>query len=101
MSSGVQLKKNGAVVGTGANLDVRTVGYRPRSVRVFNLGAGLASGEWFDSMPDGSVIKRVTAGTMSLVTGGNGITPLADGFRIGADANLNVTGQTIHWEAHE
>jgi hypothetical protein len=45
--------------------------------------------------------KEITAGTMSYVTGGNGITPLATGFRLGADANLNIAGQQVFFTAEE
>lgn len=100
MSSGVQLSKNGAVIGTGAALPVRTVGYRPRRVTLINEN-GLAVAEWTDTMPDGSMLKEITAGTKSFVTGGNGITPLSDGFSLGADADMNVSGEKIHWVAHE
>lgn len=98
MSSGVQLSKNGAVKGTGANLDVRTVGFRPRRVDLINL-TGLVTAVWFDTMANAAGIKRVTAGDMTAMTAG--ITPLSDGFRIGTDADLNVSGEVIHWVAHE
>lgn len=98
MSSGVQISKNGAVTGTGADLDVRTVGFRPRRVELVNL-TGLVTAVWLDSMADATGIKRITAGTMSAMT--TGVTPLSDGFRIGADADLNVDGEVIHWVAHE
>lgn len=98
MSSGVQLSKNGAVTGTGANLDVRTVGFRPRRVEIVNLD-GLVTAFWADTMADATGIKRVTAGTMSAMTAG--ITPLSDGFRIGTDADLNASGEVLHWVAHE
>lgn len=100
MSSGVQLSKNGAVIGTGADLDVRTVGYKPRRVRLINED-GLCIGEWNDTMTEGRGFKQVTAGTMSAFAAGEGITPLSDGFRIGADTDMNVSGEKIHWEAHE
>jgi hypothetical protein len=98
MSSGVQLTKNGAITGTGANLDVRTVGFRPRRVELINL-TGLVTAEWVDTMADGTGIKRVTAGDMTAMT--VGITPLSDGFRIGTDADVNGAGEQIHWVAHE
>jgi len=99
MSSGVQLSVNGAVLGTGANLDVLTVGFRPRRVTLFNED-GLATAEWTDSMADGEMLKAITAGTISMVTT-TGITPLANGFRIGADTDINVAAEKVHWVAHE
>lgn len=98
MSSGVQLSKNGAVIGTGANLDVRTVGYRPRRVELFNE-TGLVTAVWTDSMADAAGIKRITAGDATVMTAG--VTPLSDGFRIGTDADVNAVGEVIHWVAHE
>jgi len=100
MSSGVQLSKNGAVLGTGADLDVRTVGYKPRRVRLINED-GLAIAEWNDTMTEGRGFKQITAGTFSQMAAGEGITPLSDGFRLGVDADMNVSGEKIHWEAHE
>lgn len=98
MSSGVQVSKNGAVKGTGANLDVRTVGFRPRRVELVNE-TGLVTAYWADTMADATGMKRVTAGDMTMMVAG--ITPLSDGFRIGTDADLNVAGELVHWAAHE
>jgi hypothetical protein len=100
MSSGVQLSKSGAVKGTGANLDVTSVGFRPRRVELFN-NDGLVTAVWTDSMAEGRGHKRITAGTMSVIGVGLGVTPLANGFRIGADTDVNVSGEVIHWAAHE
>lgn len=100
MSSGTQLSKNGAVTGTGLALEVRTVGYRPRRVELVNA-TGLVTAVWFDSMTEGRGYKRITAGTMSQMAAGEGITPLSNGFRIGVDADLNVDGEVVHWVAHE
>jgi hypothetical protein len=100
MSSGFQLRKHGAVIGTGANLDVRVVGFRPRSVDLFNE-TGLVIAHWTETMTQGRGIKQITAGTMSQIAAGLGITPLSDGFRIGADTDVNVDGEKIHWVANE
>lgn len=98
MSSGVQLSKNGAFTGTGAELEEKTVGFRPRRVELFNE-TGLATAVWTDTMSDGKGFKRVTAGTMSEMT--LGITPLSNGFKLGADIDMNVLGEKVHWVAHE
>jgi hypothetical protein len=89
----------GSFYGTGADLNVRTVGFRPKAVHVFNVG-GLARGEWVEGMADDSAIKTITDGTISLVTA-NGITPLSDGFAFGADTDLNVSGELCRFVAHE
>ena len=100
MSSGVQISKNGAVIGTGADLDVTTVGFRPRRVEIVNTD-GLVTAVWNDCMAEGRGFKRVTAGTMSQMAAGEGITSLANGFRIGVDADVNVDGEKIVYVAHE
>ena len=100
MSSGVQVTKNGAVVGkTATNVDVTTVGFRPRRVELYNE-TGLATAIWLDTMADGEMLKTITAGTLSKVTT-TGITPLSNWFRIGQDADMNVIAETIHWVAQE
>jgi hypothetical protein len=57
-------------------------------------------GVWHKDMADASVMKVVTAGTITAETT-LGITPLSDGFQIGADTDLNVADQLIHWTAYE
>ena len=99
MSSGVARMMTGAVIGTGANLDVRTVGFRPRKVELINE-TGLATAVWTDSMADAEMFKAITAGTISKQAT-LGITPLSDGFRIGADTDLNVADEKVHWVACE
>lgn len=93
----------GTIVGTGAALTIQT-GFKPDHVRVVNE-TGLANVEWFKSMPNGHGIKTITAGTMSKITA-NGITPYegsrgadAPGFTIGADADINVATEVLHWIA--
>lgn len=99
MSSGVQRRVQGSFLGTGANLDITKVGFRPTKVVLINRG-GLATAEWNSEMPDASAAKRVTAGTLSFVTSG-GVTPLANGFRLGTDADMNVSGELVYFEAFE
>lgn len=99
MSSGVQYSRRGSFTGTGAQLDVKGVGFRPKMVKLYNV-TGLCTGYWQEGMADASVVKQVTAGTISAPTS-DGITPLADGFRLGADADLNVSAEVVHWEASE
>ena len=100
MSSGVNRVLTGAVEGVAAaDLDVRTVGFRPKKVELLNEG-GLASAVWTSSMKDGEMLKQVTAGTMTKVTA-TGVTPLSDGFRLGQDADMNVAGELVHWVASE
>ncbi len=98
MASGARRTISGSVKTTAASLEVRTIGFRPSRVKLMNVGA-LADAEWNEGMPDASMFKRVTAGTATYPLT-NGITPLSDGFRIGADTNINGTaGQTLFWTA--
>ncbi len=99
MGSGVQRMLTGKVVGTGSLLSVRTIGFRPSRVELVNE-TGLVSAEWQDSMADGDMYKRVTGGTLSKVTT-DGVTPLSDGFSLGADADVNVSDEEVHWAAYE
>jgi len=100
MSSGVQISKTGVYKGTGAAMDVRSVGFRPRRVELF-AETRLVNALWTDTMTEGRGLKRVTGGTMSLIVVGGGVTPLSDGFRIGTDADLNALDGVVHWIAHE
>ena len=99
MASGNSRVMTGSVIGTGAALDVRTVGYRPSVVQLINADSDDKL-TWTDKMADASGHKQVKAGGSSFITS-NGVTPLSDGFRLGADADLNAVGETVHWVAHE
>ncbi len=99
MSSGVSRVMTGSVTGTGSAISVRTVGYRPRVVKVYNAG-GLAWAVWTEHMADAAALKFITAGTMSEITS-DGVTPLSDGFQLGADTDLNVSGEKVYWVAYE
>jgi len=100
MASGVSRVMTGAFLGTGADLDVKTVGFRPKKVELLGE-TGLVKAEWTSSMADGLMLKQVTAGTLSMSGAGVGVTPLADGFRLGADGDLNVADEKVHWVAYE
>lgn len=99
MSSGVRKAYRGTFTGTGASLDIKVVGFRPKSVRLFNQSA-LAGGEWIETMADGAMVKEVTAGDKTFITT-QGITPRADGFNVGTDAVANGSGNLIHYIAEE
>lgn len=94
---------SGTVEGTGAALNVQ-LGFKPTRVTIFNED-GLCQLDWFNSMADNHGLKRITAGTMSKITS-NGIATYdgtaageAAGFTIGADTDVNVNGETLHYEA--
>ena len=100
MGSGIRKTLFGSFEGTGAELDVATLPFRPTAVELFNQD-GLACASWQEGMADGSMLKEVTAGTKSLITGGDGMTPLAGGFRLGADGDMNAAGEVVFWKAYE
>jgi len=99
MASGVSRVMTGSVLGTGADLDVRTVGFRPSVVQLINE-ASSDKLTWTDKMADGAGHKQLAAGASSFITT-LGITPLSDGFRLGVDADLNVADELVHWIAYE
>jgi hypothetical protein len=81
---------------TTASIDV-VCPFRPRVVHLYLSGGDEAV--WTEDMGDGAAFKRVSA-TGSLVTA-DGITPLDDGFTLGVDADLNLAGGTVYFEAQE
>ncbi len=103
MGSGGSRLMAGGVVGTGATLNVRTIGFRPSYVEIFNT-TGNAKATWVKGMADDSAQKTVDSGAgatdISLITS-LGITPLSDGFTLGADTDLNVADEQIRYVAHE
>lgn len=99
MASGVRRQVRGSFAGTGSAIDISTVGFRPNRVRLLNV-TGLATLEWTESMADAAGLKEVTDGTKSFITS-NGVTPLAAGFRLGADGDMNVSTEVVHYIAEE
>jgi len=96
MASGGDRVKTGSVVGTGALLTVRTVGFRPKRVRLFGAGAAAVDLQWNDAMPNDSGRQAIADGTNSFVSSG-GVIPLSDGFSIGTNT-VNTAAQLIYWE---
>lgn len=103
MASGGTRIFNGSFSGTGAQLDITTPGFKPRRVDLLNVG-GNCQAVWTESMADASMQKIVDSGggttDITFVTT-NGVTPLVDGFRLGADADINVSAEKVHFTAHE
>lgn len=88
-----------SVAATGAAMNVQ-LGFTPNEVYIFNRTTG-ASIRWLGSMPAAAGIKTVTAGTQTYITA-NGVTAYAGsngadsaGFTLGADANVNASGNTL------
>jgi len=82
---------------TAAEFDIEC-GFKPRYVKIVNLAATGCSLEWYEGMADASAFKRVTAGDMTVITT-LGITPLARGFTVGLDLDLNVVNEQLSWIA--
>jgi len=75
-----------------------TTGFKPRYVKVVNLGAtGLASMEWFEGMTDGTCLQVITDGTRSIST--DGIEILSYGFTVEINAEVNITNEQLSWVA--
>jgi hypothetical protein len=98
MASGGTRMKCGTFTGTGAAISITTVGFKPRRVKCFNI-SDPATIEWNEAFADDAGYQS-DAGTETYLSSA-GITPLANGFTLGVDGDVNVSGETIHWEAHE
>lgn len=97
----------GTVEGTGASIDIEC-GFVPGYVKVVNIdSATIEELEWYRGMADASAVKTVTGTVARTKITSLGITPLGDaatdtveqGFRIGADTDVNVSGETLVWFA--
>jgi len=91
------------VEGTGASIDI-FCGFVPAAVHVVNLdSATMEQLDWYRGMADASAVKTVTGTVARTKITSLGITPLGDaesdttekGFRIGADTDVNVDGETL------
>jgi hypothetical protein len=100
----------GTITGTGSAINV-TLGWKPNSVLVTNITpTNAVSIKWTNGMGTKTGIKTAATNTTfaltSFVTNTYGIsqysgsTSAAPGFTIGTDADLNVTGQTMVYEAY-
>lgn len=99
MGSGVSRVQTASVTGTGADLEVRTIGFRPSAVRVMNESGDEIT--WSDTMPDDTGLKRKGADGIASFLATLGITPLSDGIKIGADTDINASDELLHiiaWE---
>ena len=91
----------GSYIGTGSAFDITNVGFRPRSVKLTNI-TGLTTAIWQSSMPDASAFKQINhADTQNVYVTANGITPLANGFTVGTDADINTDAETVYFEASD
>lgn len=84
----------GTVTGTGAALDVEDLPFDPAAVFLVNATGPFALHS--PSMPDDSALK-VTSDAAFITS--DGITLGNKKFTIGADSDINVDDETIHWMA--
>ena len=98
--------KTGTVEGTGAAITI-SVGFVPSIVKLFNID-GNCFLFWNENVGAGKGQKVVDSGsgTTDISTiSSNGVTVVNTersqmGFIIGADTDINVSGETIVWEAY-
>lgn len=103
----------GKVDGTGAAINI-SLPFTPKKVELYNVD-GDCFGVWTDTMAAASMQKTVTSGAgttdISFVTTG-GVTAIEQlelddgaspgrGFTIGADTDVNVSAEVIHYVAYE
>lgn len=99
MASGARLSKDGTVTGTGADIAILLPFPLPNRVTLWNRTSGDQL-DWSLTMGNATGFKRLANGTGSFITS-LGITPSASGFTIGADTDLNVSGEVLSWFAEE
>lgn len=97
MSSAVQMIKRGFVSGKGAEFKV-VLGFKPSHVKVYNVDDNIL-GEKFEQMAGLFARKVVAAGTQTFAD--DMIKIESDGFTIGSDADLNASGETLHYVAFD
>lgn len=104
--------KTGNIAGTGAALKVN-LGFVPDYVEVFNFsdaGSLWPTMKWFKGMAAASALKGLktvdsgaTGNASQALVLVNGISTYSDstgaGFIIGADADINVNGETVAYHA--
>lgn len=98
MASGGTRSQMDSFQTTGIAIDRLVYGFRPRKVTVQSTNGAMFF--WQDTMPAGSAFKTLANGTRTYVTS-NGITQQENGFTLGADAQVNAAGQTVHVVAEE
>lgn len=88
--------KYGAITGTGNAITV-TIGFKPGVVFLYNqTDAGTLW--WTNTLADGYGYRSITNGNESVISS-NGVTPFQEGFIFGADTEMNVASDEVHWIA--
>ena len=94
MASGGRRVVSGSFVSDGLSRDVTVVGFRPTKVELYNDQGD--SAVWTEEMADAAMHLRIAGGTGTFETS-DGVTPLANGFTIGANGDINADTQTTYW----
>ncbi len=94
---------SGVEAGTGAKIEVKRPGVRPKVILLFSndLASNGAFGIWWEGMPDGWYLKfpgEHDNDNVRLVTT-EGITQKSYGFDIGTDGAININTKDIYWVA--
>lgn len=87
--------RTGTYTGTGAAKTV-VVGHKPKKVLIFNA-SDPAIAVHLDTMAAASFMSQED-GSTAFVTS-QGVTLTDTGFTVGTNAQINASGDTIHWEA--
>lgn len=96
MSSPSALMYAGSMMGTGAAIEERRPGFRPKFIVFWNDDGD--SGWWSETMADASILERIdTTGVATLEIAG-GVTPKAAGFDLG-DTIMNQATMVMHFMA--
>lgn len=92
---------SGTLDGTGAAMNIE-IGWQPDRIEVQNIeAADFAKLVWLKGMTAAHAIKTVTS-TNSMITSLGvslyaGSTSAQQGFTIGADTDVNVSGEALTW----
>lgn len=96
----------GQVEGTGSAITIN-IRFTPRRVVLVNVDGDVRL-EWDHTMANGAGYKIAYGSAYAMITTG-GVTPIEyleledgdNGFSIGTDADVNASGETIHYYAWE
>jgi len=103
----------GSITADGAAVNV-SMGFTPKSVLITKVTNTLAQAYWVSGMASASCLKSkvtgtdgdgtagvgiITLATTSCVSAYAGSTSAAPGFTLGADTDVNVSGDTLRFEA--
>jgi hypothetical protein len=99
----------GVVTGTTGTAINVSIGWTPKSVIVTKVTNTLVQAQWQTGMAAASCFKYldsataasiITLPTVSCISTYAGSTSAAKGFTLGTDTDINVTGDTIRWQAY-